>query len=327
VKDSNNMRQKVFGCGVIGLALVAAMAPLGAQNTNPEAKAADVLAAAHKAIGNSKLDALKTFSVQAAMQRNLGSMQMQAEVEMLLEMPDKYVRTDVSSGMMNMTTSTGFNGDKAIMPAGARAMPGGGMMITRGGPGGATPHDAPKATPEEMAQMNKASLRNYRQDISRLMLGWFAGVHPSIKARYSYAGEAESPDGKADVIDVKDDDGFAARLFIDQVSHLPLMVSYQGRQGRIVTSGGMPGGAVQGRRELTEEERNKLQGDLKTQMAQPAPMVEMSYFFEDWREADGINFPHKIRRASAGETNEEWTINKIKVNPKIDPKKFAAEGK
>jgi len=27
-------------------------------------------------------------------------------------------------------------------------------------------------------------------------------------------------------------DGFAARLFIDQVSHLPLMVTYQGRQGR-----------------------------------------------------------------------------------------------
>ena len=112
------MRQKVFGCGVIGIALVAVMAPLRAQNSNPEAKAADVLAAAHKAIGNNKLDALKTFSVQAAMQRNLGSMQMQAEVEMLLEMPDKYVRTDVSSGMMNMTTSTGFNGDKAIMPAG-----------------------------------------------------------------------------------------------------------------------------------------------------------------------------------------------------------------
>ena len=177
------MRQKVFGCGVIGLALVAAMTPLRAQNTNPEAKAADVLAAAHKAIGNNKLDGLKTFSVQAAMQRNLGSMQMQADVEMLLEMPDKYVRTDVSSGMMNMTTSTGFNGDKAIMPAGARAMPGGGMMITMGGPGGATPHDAPKSTPEEMAQMNKASLRNYRQDLSRLMLGWFANVHPSVKAR------------------------------------------------------------------------------------------------------------------------------------------------
>ena len=90
----------------------------------------------------------------------------------------------------------------------------------------------------------------------------------------------------------------------------------------------MPGGAVQ-RQAGTDRRRAQTssRADLKTQMAQPAPTVEMSYFFEDWREADGINFPHKIRRASAGETNEEWTINKIKVNPKIDPKKFAAEGK
>jgi len=316
------MRHKVIGGGAIAFTLIVALTPVRAQNANPEGKAADVLAAARKAIGNNKLDALKTFSLQAAMQRNLGTMQMQADVEMFLELPDKYVRTDVSSGMMNMTTSTGFNGDKPILPAGARAMPGGGMMITMDGPPGATAHDAPKPTAEELEQMNKASLRNYRQDISRLMLGWFGGVHPSLKAHYAYAGEAESPDGKADVIDVKDEDGFAARLFIDQVSHLPLMVTYKGRQGRVITGGRMPTGPAP-----TEEERKKTQDDLKTQMAQPAQLVEFSYFFEDWREADGINFPHKIRRASAGETNEEWTINKIKVNPKIDAKKFATEGK
>jgi hypothetical protein len=84
------------------------------------------------------------------------------------------------------------------------------------------------------------------------------------------------------------------------------------------------GGTV---RELTDEERKKAQDDLQKQLQQESPMVEFSYFFEEWREVDGINFPHKIRRASAGETNEEWTINKVKVNPKIDAKKFAVEGK
>jgi len=336
------MRHQVIGCGVMALALMAGTAPLSAQA--PDAKAADVLAASRKAIGDKKLDALKTFALEAALQRNLGSMQMQSEVELLMEMPDKYVRTDVTSGMMNMTANTGFNGDRAILPAGARAMPGGGMMITMGGPGGAMPHDAPKPTAEETEAMNKVSLRNYRQELSRLMLGWFAGVHPSVKATYTYAGEAESPDGKAHVIDVKDADGFAARLFIDQVSHLPLMVTYQGRQGRVMTSrvpGGSGTGAPQvmtrataeaaGRagtvRELTEEEKKKAQDELQKQMAQQSPLVEFSYFFEDWREVDGINFPHKIRRASGGETNEEWTINKVRLNPKIDPKKFAAEGK
>ena len=31
------------------------------------------------------------------------------------------------------------------------------------------------------------------------------------------------------MIDVKNADNFAARLFIDQQTHLPLMVTYQGR--------------------------------------------------------------------------------------------------
>ena len=29
-----------------------------------------------------------------------------------------------------------------------------------------------------------------------------------------------------------------------------------------------------------------------------------------------------FRRAIGGTTSEEWTINKVKVNAKIDPKKF-----
>ena len=49
--------------------------------------------------------------------------------------------------------------------------------------------------------------------------------------------------------------------------------------------------------------------------SQPPAMVEFTLFFDDWREVGGIKFPHKIRRASAGTTNEEWTVGKVKVNP------------
>ncbi len=47
-----------------------------------------------------------------------------------------------------------------------------------------------------------------------------------------------------------------------------------------------------------------------------------SLFFDDWREVDGINFPHVVRRAAKGATEEEWAISKVKVNPKLDAKKF-----
>jgi hypothetical protein len=58
---------------------------------------------------------------------------------------------------------------------------------------------------------------------------------------------------------------------------------------------------------------------------QPPVMVDYTVFFEDWRDADGVKFPFKMRRAMDGTTTEEWTVNKIKVNPKVDPKRFAGE--
>jgi hypothetical protein len=309
------MRQKLIG-GVMALAVLAGW-PTGL--VAKDDKATEILAATRKAIGDKKLETLKTLSVEANMQRNLGNFQNRTDVEMLLDLPDKYIRSDVSSGMMNMTLTTGFNGDRAITPAGMRAMPGGAMVIAVGPGAAAHPAEGDKPTPEQLEQTNKTSLRNSRQEISRLMLGWFGATHPSLKAHYSYIGEAESPDGKAYVIDVKDADGFAARLFIDQNSKLPLMVTYQGRQPRVMTMGG-PGAT-----RVTTEQRSvsaTAEEELKKLREQPMPTVEYSLFFDDWREVDGINFPHVIRRATKGTTEEEWTITKVKVNPKLDAKKF-----
>ena len=72
--------------------------------------------------------------------------------------------------------------------------------------------------------------------------------------------------------------------------------------------------------------RRQVQADAQKQIAdaerQPPATVEHAFYFDDWREVDGIRFPHAFRRAIAGATAEEWTINKVKVNAKIDPKKF-----
>jgi hypothetical protein len=321
------MKKQLIGAALV-LGAMAVAVPAAAQ----DAKAAEILGRTRKALGDGKLDGLTSITLHAATQRNVGSMQMTSDVEIAVEMPDKYVRNEVSNGMMGaMTLNTGFNGDKAIMPAGAMSSAPGGAMVIRMGPGGMIPNDGPGPTPEQQEQMNKAALRSQRTEVSRLMLGWFAMTHPSIAAHYTFAGEAESPDGKAFVIEVKDADGFAARLFIDQNNYLPLMVTYQGRQPRVVTAGG-PGAGGQVRTEtrpLSDEEKKKLEGDagrMHRQMAD-APSVEFSMFFDDWREVDGVQFPHVMRRGSGGETNEEWTISKVKINPKIDAKKFALDTK
>lgn len=287
--------------------LVAAAMPAAA--LAQDAKAAKIIATTRTAIGAGKLDAMKTFSLQASTERNLGQVQITGEVDLLLEMPDKYLRSEASRGAVSMTMNSGFNGDKAIMPAGTSMMPGGGMMV-RMGPGGAVPAEAARLTDEQKDEINKSMVRAARSEVSRMMLGWFGAAHPSLGAHYTYAGEAESPDGKAHVIDVKDADGFEARLFIDQKSSLPLMVTYKGRAPRVVMSNGPAGRGAQA---LTH---------AAGQAAAEQPLVELALFFEDWRQADGINFPHVMRRAAAGETTEQWTINKVKVNPKIDTKKF-----
>jgi hypothetical protein len=318
-----------------GAALALFVAAGSPTATAQDGKATEILGKTRTALGGVKLDAMKTFTLQAATQRNVGERQMASEVELFLEMPDKYLKSEVSRGMMNMTMNTGFNGNDAILPANV-SMAAGGAMVIRMGPGGPAAADAPKLTDEQKAEINRTSVRGARVELSRLMLGWFGAAHPSLDAQYTYAGEAESPDGKAHVIDVKDGHGFDARLFIDQNNYLPLMVAYKARAPRMVTSAGpgrMTGTPAHGTgdtqaRQLTDDERKKLEQDTEAQIRREIaehPLVDFSLFFDDWREVDGINFPHVMRRASGGETTEEWTVNKVKVNSKIDAKKFAVE--
>lgn len=292
------------------VALVAA-AGLSAQGTD---RAVEILGTSRKAIGGTKLDTLRTLSVEASVQRNLGSMQIGSDVEMLLELPDKYLRVDQPNapGMVAGAMNSGFNGDKPIQPI-TGAMGHGGTMVIRMGSAPAPP-DAPKPSPEEQERVEKQVVRSAKQELSRLMLGWFATAHPGVGAEYVFAGEAESPDGKAYVIDAKNADGFAARLFIDQQSHLPLMVSYKAPQRQVMT--------MSAQRSTSPEEARKQMEQMRSQ---PPVLVDYVLFFDDWRTVDGVKFPHSMRRAMGSETTEEWTIGKVKINPAIDAKKFAVK--
>ena len=306
-------------------------------------KALDIIADARKAIGGNKLDALKTFSVEAGLQRNLANAQVNSDVEIVLELPDKYLRqeTPLGGGMMLAGGGlSGFNGDRPLQQVNAGGIAaGGGMMIRMGGSAAMGPASGEKPTPEQLAQMTRTLVRSGQVEASRFMLGWFATAHPAANAQYTYAGEAESPDGKAFVIDVKNGDNFTARLFIDQQTHLPLMVTYKAPQPRIMTSGGpAPAPAAAGGhvvrsepagRELSEEERKKMRAEAEKRIQEaqrePPVLVDVALYFEDWRDAEGVKFPFKMRRATDGTTTEEWTVNRIKVNPKVDPKRFAGD--
>jgi hypothetical protein len=323
------MRIQISMTRVLACVMVLTLAKTAAAQ---DAKATEILAGARKAIGGKTLDALTSLSVEGAAQRNVGNFQMASNLELLVGLPDKYVKSETSKDpAVTMSSTTGFNGDRPITSS--MTPGGGGMFIRIGGPGMPMPGNTEKPTPEQQAELDKQIVRSARQDISRLMLGWFAAAHPSMTMQYTYAGEAESPDGKAFIVDAKSADGFAARLFIDETTHLPLMLTYRAPQGRTVTVGAPPpgGGGRAGAapRPASAEDRQRIEADAERQInqlqAQPPAMVEYRLYFDDWRDEDGIKFPHSIRRAAAGTTVEEWTVSKVKVNPKIDPKKFDSE--
>ncbi|MDQ3068797.1 MAG: hypothetical protein M3R55_03590 [Acidobacteriota bacterium] len=356
--------RKVSALVIIAAAIVGAAGSLS-KPVLAQDKAAEVLSNMRKAIGDGKLDSLRTFSLEGKTARNIADRQMTSNIELYLEMPDKYLRVDNITAPMAVTMTAGFNGDKAIRPSGGPMGGGAQMVVSYGGPvsgggggmtmttqvngnaGGGSRGGGPM-TPEQQAMVNATMIRSQRVELSRMMLGWFGQAHPGLNAKYTYAGEAESPDGKAHIIDIKADGGFEAKLFVDQATSMPLMVTYQGFEqmtmqsgprgggpGQPVVPGGTPppapptGGTATapvpppagGQSQMTQEQAQKRMEE----MMKNRKMIEYRVFFGDWKEVDGIQFPHTLQRAVGGTTTEEWTISKVKVNPKIDAKKFSTQ--
>jgi hypothetical protein len=352
------------------IAALVALAPT-AQPLQAQDKAADVLAKMRQAIGGGKLESLKTFSIVGKTARNVGERQMTTDIELYLELPDKYLRVDNITAPIARTMQSGFNGDKPILPQGMNAAGGpvmimngapmaagggGGMrvmteMVVAGGGGtrGAGPGEANANVTPEMR--NAQMIRSQRIELSRMMLGWFGMAHPGLNATYTYAGEAESPDGKAHIIGIKADGGFEAKLFIDQASNMPLFVSWQalepirlqntgrtGGAGPVVSNTPPPppppppaaaGGAVHTIPTMPQQAQQPQQGQMSDEMRKQLDeamknrkMIEYRVYFGDWKEVGGIQFPHSLQRATGNDTTEEWTISKVQVNPKIDAKKF-----
>ena len=45
-------------------------------------------------------------------------------------------------------------------------------------------------------------------------------------------------------------------------------------------------------------------------------------FYADYRDVDGLKLPFRLRRAVGAETIEETTIDRFRINAKIDPRRF-----
>jgi hypothetical protein len=278
----------------VSFALVAAGATGAASD-----KSAEVLAEARKAIGGeARLNAVKTIVATGTSQRQMGQMQMSGELEVAIALPDRYVRTQIDNIMGNsITREEGFNGstllERSVTPPGAN------VMIRFAGPEG---------DPDSEASKQRRVLR-HKNDLARLLVAWLLTAPSYAEAQFSYAGEAESPDGKAHMFDVKGADGLAMRVFIDTQTRRPLMLTFQGRPPMIRTQRSRAG------------EPAPAQGHGAGEVTLP-PLTEITWFIDDFRKVGDLWLPHRMTQAAEGKTIEAWEFSKIVVNEPIKDDRF-----
>jgi hypothetical protein len=285
--------------------------------------------------GADKVAAVKTLTgVGRTLRTTAAGTTSENEFELAMELPDKYMMRSVLANMGNMSVyrNAGFNGDGLInlidQPP-SLGGGGGGMQVRMIGPGGAGAGGAGAApTPEQKAQSDRAQVLNNKREFARLTLGMFGSSYAAFPVQFSYAGEAEAADGKAHVIEVKGQEDFTARLFVDAKTNLPLMLSWMAPEPiapMTITRGGGPGGAGQGGPPPSEEELKKMMDDAAAKRKEAEAnrkMVEYRVYYSNFKAVGGLKLPHTMQRSVAGKPTEEMTFDSIKVNPKIDSKKF-----
>jgi hypothetical protein len=254
-------------------------------------KAAQVLTQARDAIGGgARLAKVQGLSAVG------GSMQMWrdghvGELKIDLQLPDKLLRTDSSQGRGSDATFVmlrGLNGTTLLRNSKIiNAVPGNRM-----------------SKPPIIGGTDTAALKQAGDELTRFALALLLTPPPAAQIVFTYAGEAESPDGRADVLDVKGASGFAARLFLDKGSHRPLMLTYRDFDPRFIVppKPGDPPGAAS---------------------SNTTSLVELTWFFEEYRAVSGIQLPHRISRSIDGADDEEWTFKTFTLNPAFKADAFS----
>jgi len=296
--------------------------------------------------GEDKVAAVKSMSADGHTTRVLpdGS-SIDQNFEMAFDLssgPVKYMKKDVVATMGDTTISrrSGFNGsdliDQTETPPGMASAAGGNMRVMRFGSGGVTP--AGQGTPEEIAAQTKERLLSAKREFARIVIGMIADTTSAYPVVFAYGGQVDAAGGKAEVLELKAVDGFAGKLYVDSKTHLPLMLSWMDKEPLRMTlgDGGVTTTTANGTQirtfgaggsgGMTQDDMAKLQADMAARMKEAEAnrkTVEYRLYYADYKAIDGVKLPTRIQRMIDGLPTEELTLDKIKVNGKIDPGKFA----
>jgi len=141
-------------------------------------------------------------------------------------------------------------------------------------------------TPEQRAARDADTVRYLKHDFSRFAIA-LIGIPAVDPLEASYLVQRTVAGRKCDVLQLRSTDGYTATLAVDAATHLPVMVNWVGRAEGLT-----------------------------------ADPLEWQLYYEDFRLADGLNWPHRFVEKTGARVWTTTQLGKFKLNPKIDPELF-----
>lgn len=288
--------QFIRGVLLSALACVGLSTGVAAQDA---AKGMALLAEARKAIGgDDRLRAVKTLDVRGDFKRMAGQTNIEGELQIRIELPDKLRRDEdlsppgggpaiVRTEVLNGTTVWDENS-------------GGGFFVRRGGGDGGRGGPGGRAANLDPAQIEEAQRRARQTELARFLLAWLLVADGPV----TWVATAEAPEGKADVLEMTRSSGPAVRVFLDQESHLPLMLTWEGPAPQMMIAGRRGGRGGRGG-----------DGTGPAPPRQGGPPATLQMTLGEYKTVNGIKLPYLMTRGVNDMTIEEWTIDSYRINP------------
>ncbi len=287
---------------------VAMVVLLLAAQAGAQDRAQQLLAQAREALGDKKAtSAVTSLSATASVRRvaKMFNREIPSEVQLDLLLPDKYRRSEsMNMGVMTVELTVAMNGDKLFYDDGGMAKMAG-------------------VDPMANETQRQETLKGLRQDLFRLFTVWLFTPPSQAPFTVSYAGVAEAPDGKADVLEVKGPDEVSLRLFLDTTTHRLLMATQQTKtvdaaQVKALTEKMTKDMMASGGANPAE-----LGKQIRDEIAKlPKKDVTVEMHFSDYKAVNGVLLPHHMTTDVPDQVQEEWTISSFKVNPTLKPERF-----
>jgi len=304
---------------------------------NDTVKGGQLLTEARKALGGEdKFKGVQRLEVKGKSARvPQGNTSIEGNFEYSFELPDKFRHkenlglSDISIDILQVlngqeaTTKTDLGGAAANIGG---FDDGGGNRGGRGGRGGRGNDIARFLTGGAASDDPEVNRKSLATQMARLVMALMLSTSETV----AWVGVAESPDGRADVLEFKTPDGVPTHLVLDEKTHLPLMLTWMGTvQQPFNRGGGGGGGNFRGggppnfpqSQSPAQAQQQGRRGGGNAAAQQPQPL---QMHLSDYKTVNGMKFPHLIQSGANNETTEELVVKSIRVNPSFRADLFTA---